>query len=80
MKPVQSRSLYLVRHRSMQTSTVVESHHSAATKTLLRVSAAGLKLAPIPLVDEIPSMLLQWIEIYEVRPLCTYFLWDSTNC
>ncbi|KAF8324967.1 uncharacterized protein EI90DRAFT_2202550 [Cantharellus anzutake] len=36
-----------------------------AIKLLLQTSAAALKFAPIPQLDQIPNTLLAWINIYE---------------
>ena len=41
----------------------------AATKALLQVAATGLNFVPIPNLGQIPSTLLQCIQIYEVRLL-----------
>ncbi|KAF8330740.1 uncharacterized protein EI90DRAFT_1091894 [Cantharellus anzutake] len=45
----------------------------AATKLVLQTAASALKFAPIPNVDQIPSILLKWLQVYEVRRCCCDF-------
>jgi hypothetical protein len=41
----------------------------AIAKVTLQVTAAGLKAAPIPNLDQIPNILLMLIETYKVSQL-----------
>ena len=61
-------------HASLNNGSRKSRQRSAATKALLQVTAATLKFVPIPQLDQIPSLLLQCIDIYEVRLLFAYFL------
>ncbi|KAF8307844.1 uncharacterized protein EI90DRAFT_1934805 [Cantharellus anzutake] len=37
----------------------------AATRLILQTAASALKLAPIPNLDQIPNILLSWLQVYE---------------
>ncbi|KAF8336405.1 uncharacterized protein EI90DRAFT_172075 [Cantharellus anzutake] len=39
----------------------------ATTRHVLQTAASALKLAPIPNLDQIPTILLSWLQVYEVR-------------
>ncbi|KAF8330698.1 uncharacterized protein EI90DRAFT_1088934 [Cantharellus anzutake] len=39
----------------------------AATKLILQTAASALKFVPIPNLDQIPSILLAWLQVYEVH-------------
>ncbi|KAF8330913.1 uncharacterized protein EI90DRAFT_1111302 [Cantharellus anzutake] len=38
-----------------------------ASRLILQTAASALKLAPIPNLDQIPKILLSWLQVYEVR-------------